>query len=111
MSTIERESRRVDGIMATHWIKEDSGKSVKDMTGQEVVDALFGNYDNEYFSNFHVRYYYKSSKRTIWNRLNLLWVWPVFLIVAPFSYIIRGEIGVNRTSKIGKIVDYLVKFE
>lgn len=109
--TIEKRKRRLGWHTLDYHVKEQCGKSLRDLTKDELITLLFGNRDNDYTSNFIVKCYDNYSKRTIWNRLNMLWVYPIFLMLLPFQYIITGDTGVNRNTKIGRIVDWLVKFE
>jgi hypothetical protein len=54
---------------------------------------------------------YKKSNRTIFNRLNVLWVWPLFLIFAPFQWIVTGDTGFDREKFAGRVLNYLVKYD
>lgn len=47
-------------------------------------------------------------KTTMLQRFNLFWVWPLFLIAAPFSYILRGKIGVDKYTRFGKLLTKIV---
>ena len=49
-----------------------------------------------------------NIKTTMLQRINLLWVWPLFLIAAPFSYIIRGKVGVNYYTPAGRLLKRLI---
>lgn len=108
---IEKKHTRVDYYGLEYYCQFHASKPLKDLTKEELIELIFGNRDNEYRGNFIVKTYYNRSERTIWNRLNLLWVYPLFLVALPFQYLITGDTGVNRNTKIGRIVDWLVKFE
>ena len=53
----------------------------------------------------------KIKTRTFIQRFNYMWVFPIFLVSVPVQWLYRGEIGVSRNSKIGKIVDRLVNLD
>ena len=55
--------------------------------------------------------YHDVTPRNFIQRINTLWVYPLFVLSIPFQFILQGSIGVNRNSKIGQILDFLVKFE
>lgn len=69
----------------------------------EVLDELFGNYYNDYYSNYNV-YVYLENKKTIWNRLNLLWILPIWLLSIPFQWLFLGKVGVKSSSWLGNIL-------
>ena len=101
---IEREKRRLPYYMKRQVLTEVG----KDASVEDVLNHLFGDDDN---SSDYVVYKYVHSDRTLLNRLNLIWVWPLFLISMPFQWLITGNTGVTRNSKIGRIVNTLVKFK
>jgi hypothetical protein len=67
-------------------------------TPEGLVEFLFDE-DSEYRV-----YYYNDpyTKRTIANRLNTLWMLPIWAVCAPFLWLFTGEIGINQHSKLGK---------
>jgi len=73
-------------------------------TAEHVVDALF----NEDWADYLViKRYTKGYKSTLINRLNCLWVYPVFICTIPLQFIVLGKYGVDENSKIGHIITYL----
>ena len=106
MTWIEK-SKRKQG----YWMKSDILKECgENPTGQDVLDYLIG--DNEGHWSDYVVYKYNHSKRTIFQRVNSLWVIPVFIVaVFPFQWLLYGKTGFERTGKMGKILEWLVKFE
>lgn len=83
----------------------------KEPTAREVLEYLLGDTDGWCNGNFVIYKYDKQTKRTFLQRLNLLWVLPLFVLSAPLQLLIRGEVGINRNSWLGKIVDKMVKFK
>ncbi len=87
-------------------IKEELGGSP---TGDEVLDYICGTPEG-HESDF-VLYRYDEYKRSIFNRVNLLWVYPIFILMAIPCWLINGGTGVSRDSRIGKVVNWLVGFD
>tara|TARA_R110000803_G_scaffold13482_9_gene37939 strand:- start:20908 stop:21228 length:321 start_codon:yes stop_codon:yes gene_type:complete len=80
-------------------------------TADEVIDWLLGE-EQGYSDHDYVLYKYDYNRgRTLMNRINTLWVYPVFILSIPFQWIITGDYGLTRDSKIGKIVDRLIKMD
>jgi len=100
---IERNKRRQDYYMRSE-IKKEVGEGA---TVDELLIYLIGDSDGHY-SDYAV-FKYTSTKRTLFNRINLIWFMPVYLTSIPFQWLMYGDIGVKRTSKIGKFVDWLVR--
>lgn len=46
--------------------------------------------------------------KTIFNRINFLWVAPVMLLVMPVKWLITGESGFSKNSRFGKILLKLI---
>ena len=53
---------------------------------------------------------YNHTQKSIFNRINMLWVYPLFLIMVPFQWLLCGDTGFKRESRIGRVLDFLVKF-
>ena len=97
-------------------------KSLRDYDAKEVLEDLQANsYGNEpltaeqalqclFDSERYYKYNYKN-KRTSLNRFNMIWVWPVFICCVPVQWLVGGNIGITKTSKIGKIVDKLIRLD
>ena len=78
-------------------------------TAREILDLLFGDEDFRNNSDFILKYRHPElSDRTLFQRGNVLWIVPIFLILAPFRYLIWGESRVNEDSKLGRILIFLV---
>jgi hypothetical protein len=80
----------------------------KGASAEDVLEHLFGDDDR---TSDYVVYKYDHNKRTLLYRLNLIWVWPLCSVTLPFQWLITGNFGVSRNSKIGRVVDRLVKFD
>lgn len=85
-------------------IKEENIQTVN-----QLLDLLYGNYNSDFESDYKVLFerdpYIESTKL---QRFNLFWVWPLWLITIPFQYIIRGEYGVKKETKLGQILTKLI---
>jgi hypothetical protein len=53
---------------------------------------------------------YNHTQKSIFNRINMLWVYPLFLIQMPFQWLLCGDTGYKRESRVGRVLDLLVKF-
>lgn len=79
-------------------------------TKEQVLDELFGTWENDLRSDYVVyKYKDRNTSKKVIHRFNLLWVYPLFLLSVPFQWLFLGSVGVNRNSKIGKTVQYLCK--
>lgn len=79
-------------------------------TKEDVLDLLFGNYNNDYTSNYYVKEanWENAIKESFINRLNCLWVYPLFVMIAPFRYLMFGNYRVDENSKFGKAIEYFI---
>ena len=60
-------------------------------------------------SEYVIYKYDDNDDSTLLNRLNVLWLYPLFIITIPFQWIFTGSVGIKRNSRIGRIVDSLFK--
>lgn len=109
---IERKKRRQD-YYSCQGIVDDAKDHLDNdnPSPKQVVQYMIGDSDMWCGGDYCVYRYQDDSKRTLLNRLNLLWVCPIALLCIPFQYLSTGNTGVTRNSKIGRIVDKLVRFE
>lgn len=79
-------------------------------TAKEVLDFLFGTYNDDYQHDYVVkrRFYTTGGKTTIINRLNCLWVYPVFILLIPFRFVLFGSYQINEDSKLGMVLIKLI---
>ena len=96
--------KRTQGQWMRSEIKSAAGGDAA--TADSVLDLLLGRDGGR---SEYVVSKYASAERTTANRLNMLWVYPLFIAAAPFQWLFCGRIGVNRSSRIGAILDRLVK--
>lgn len=78
-------------------------------TQDKIIEHLFGMLDRNPTSKFkvvHKRNPYIQT--TTIQRINLFWVWPLWLVITPFKWIVTGEMGVTKESKVGKILTKLI---
>lgn len=81
-------------------------------TKDKIITHLFGDYESRPDSKFKVFYRWNPDiKSTPMQRFNMLWVCPLYLLtVAPYNYITKGDTGVERESKLGKLLNKLVGY-
>lgn len=79
-------------------MKENDCKSIED-----VKNLLFdSSYDDSPYV-IHNRWY-DIPDRTMIQRFNLFWVYPMYVVLIPFRYVIYGDASVNKHSKLGDIL-------
>lgn len=80
-------------------------------TAKEVLDFLFGTYYDDYQHDYVVkhRFYTRGGdKTTLINRLNCLWVYPAFIMLIPFRFVLFGSFKVNEDSRLGRVLIKLI---
>lgn len=107
---LEIDKRRLD-YWSTDSIITDTinGTGIENPTAKDVLTYMIGDRDNWCGGDYVVYRYNHKKKRTLIQRLNMLWVYPLFIINIPLQYLFTGDVGLNRNSKAGKIVHWLVK--
>ena len=77
-------------------------------TGEQVLSHLFGDCDGWINSNYEI-YRYEKTKKTIINRLNSVWVYPVYAaFIAPVKWIVTGSTGVESDTKMYNLLVWLL---
>ena len=100
---IERKNERV---YFKSRVLEDAKEVMGDnFTSEDLLEYLIED------PSYTLRSYRDSTKRTIFNRINMLWVFPLVFLSMPFQWVLTGQTGYRRGSKIGKILEFLVKFD
>jgi len=78
-------------------------------TTQGVLDILYGNHWNDYQTDFVIKYRsVKIPPQTFAQRLNTLWVYPLFVVFMPFRYLLYGRSHVDEDSRLGRMVSFLI---
>lgn len=72
---------------------------------QDVLGFLF---DDDQFSI--IDRYADVDKLTKLQRFNRLWVYPLFILAAPFRYVMYGDPGYDRESRLGRVLERLVGY-
>ena len=96
----------------SNYVREYSKNSILNEATKELGDNFSADALLEYLledGDYSIRKYERTHK-SIFNRINILWVYPLFLIQIPFQWLLCGDIGFKRESRIGKVLDFLVKF-
>lgn len=73
-------------------------------TKESILDVLF---PYEESGDFYVYWWDNpwEQDRKWWQRLNMIWVVPVYYItIAPFQWILKGRVGVDEKSKFGELI-------
>ena len=112
---LEKKKRRQDYYSINSIIKDAKKNAIlvddSNPTAEEVLTYMIGDEDHWTGGEYAVYRYNKEKKRTFIQRLNMLWLFPLFFLSIPFQYLLTGDWGVNRNSKTGKVINWLVKLE
>ncbi|HFQ5115451.1 TPA: hypothetical protein ACGU7D_004260 [Vibrio vulnificus] len=73
------------------------------MTKEETLTFLFGDWNNRAETNLDI-YLLEQPEKTVLHRLNHLWAFPLTFILAPFRYVLYGDIGWTNKTKLGKFL-------
>lgn len=79
-------------------------------SAEDVSKLLYSKFNGfGYDSDYVLKYKYANiPKKTFINRLNTLWVYPIFILLIPIRYLAYGEYKINEDSNLGKIVLHLI---
>jgi len=104
---IEKNSKEMQSYHRADIKKQAGGDEA---TADSVLLYLLGDgYENKGCRYFVAKY--GSTSKTALNRINLIWVLPLFALSVPFQWLFTGSAGLNRNSKMGKIVHKLVNLD
>lgn len=85
-----------------HEVEKAVGKGA---TAKQVLDYLFGRY-GEYDrpeADFVIRQWSDDNK-TLVNRLNMFWAIPLTILLSPFMYLLKGQIGWDTKTALGRFI-------
>lgn len=86
--------------------KEMKALHGNDYTKNQLLDFLF---DDDYHGDYVViPRFYQYEKRTVAQRINYIWIVPMWLSVCWIKWIFTGETGIHQESKAGKILSKLI---
>lgn len=88
--------------------RSDLQRAIKEHGKINTVEELLG-----YLYSDRTRYiikdqWYKKPRQTVMNRINSLWVYPLFALLIPFRYVFFGDYHVSEDSLFGRIILTLV---
>ena len=78
-------------------------------TSEGLLDLLYGDSEGWIDSEYRIiQRYHDEPKANILRRLNVLWVYPVYLVFfAPVRWLLYGDKGVSEFSRFGKFLRWL----
>jgi hypothetical protein len=102
---IEKKMRHVwnSKTVIDHYILASGNK---EPTAKQVLDYIT---DRDWCSDYELHRYESNDTASLMQRINLLWVWPLFVITIPFQWICTGGFGLKRDSRMGRIVSWFIK--
>ncbi|USD68114.1 hypothetical protein [Vibrio sp. SCSIO 43136] len=101
---IEAKERYVSSVLVKRYIEENSAVPLKDMTGVDAVEFVFGSREDDYCSEFKIVNTRWKPEQRWWHRLNMFWAYPLTLICAPYQYVKSGETGWSDETKFGRFM-------
>lgn len=89
-------------------LKELKERGYDNPTGEQVLDHLFRDLDNNNHSKYTVRQWKQTEVNTL-QRFNALWVYPLYAVcIAPFKWLLTGDTGVKTESKAYRTLKFLL---
>lgn len=107
---IEQEKYTQD-YYSINCILDEIKKEIPNPTAKEALEYILGDKDGWGGDTYVVCRYMQCTKRSLIQRLNALWFYPLFIISVPFQFVIYGKIGAKRSSFLGKLINKLIKFD
>lgn len=91
---------RVNKAYQSNLLKDFKDCPYLPKTPEGLIEYLF---DDDIGSDYIVyRFKEQYDKTTLTQRLNRIWVLPLWFAIAPFKWLLTGHSGVNQHSKFGK---------
>lgn len=101
-----KKTRKVYSHAVLKEMKEHQG--IDNPTANQVLAHLLGDADGWIASDYTVRVYEEVKTNPI-QRLNAVWVYPIYaLIVAPIKWILTGRTGVRTESRFYSVLKFLL---
>lgn len=72
-------------------------------TTNEVLDYLFGDQHSRGKSNLVISTW-RENEKTKLQRLNMVWVFPFTILVAPINYVLYGFVGWDDKTRLGRFL-------
>lgn len=110
MGILSKKLKEVYKLEFTKELKDLHGyENFCKVTEAEIINNLFGDGYSHAKSKFKLVHRHNPYTKTKWwQRINRLWVFPLFLCTLPFQWIIRGETGISTESDLGIILTKLI---
>ena len=105
---LEKSKRKQDCYSIDKILKSFEKDCGGEPTQRRLLEFMLG--DGMYAGEYIV-YKYEKSKKNLWQRINCFWVYPLFILSMPFQFLFYGQIGANRKSRVGKVLNFLVGFD
>lgn len=91
---------RVNKAYQTDLLKDFKDYPYLPKTPEGLIEYLF---DDDIGSDYIVyRFKEQYDKTTLIQRLNRIWVTPIWFVIAPFKWLFTGSSGVNQHTKLGE---------
>lgn len=90
------------------WLVDKDIKRFEEQIGgklskEETLDFLFGNHSDRARTRLDL-YLLVEPDKTVIHRLNHLWAFPLTFVLAPFRYVLYGDIGWDNKTRLGRFM-------
>lgn len=75
----------------------------RELTKKEVIQYLFGDWENTPDTELDL-YLLDPPEEKVIHRINHLWAFPLTFLLAPFRYVLYGDIGWTNKTKLGRFL-------
>lgn len=108
MSILKKEMRSNRSSWNFRWLLDEDIKRFEEQIGgklskEETLDFLFGNHSDRARTRLNL-YLLEEPEKTVFHRLNHLWAFPLTFVLAPFRYVLYGDIGWDSKTRLGRFI-------
>ncbi|MCG6350605.1 hypothetical protein [Vibrio fluvialis] len=108
MSVLKKEMRSNRSNWNFRWLIDEEIKRFEEQIGgklskEETLDFLFGNHSDRARTMLNL-YLLEEPEKTVFHRLNHLWAFPLTFVLAPFRYVLYGDIGWDNKTRLGRFM-------
>lgn len=105
---IKKQGRKVGTTLPVSLREELSNQGISDADIDKFKKVICGDCSNDYYSDYRLTDYGEKPKDKWWQRLNCLWVYPLFIVCIPFRYVMYGDYKFQPNSKAYRVISKLI---
>lgn len=84
-------------------IKNHESSIGRELTKDEAIKYLFGDWENTPDTELDLYLFQPTEEKPI-HRINRLWAFPLTFVLAPFRYVLYGDIGWTNKTMFGRFL-------